>query len=91
MNDLDYFLNDLDYFLNVLDNLGHLLAFIFYIDSLTTEPRQELRYNVLSKIFSRDPVVAQQLINLTSTDEDAGSIPGLSHWVKDLVLQGAMV
>ena len=30
------------------------------------------------------PVVAQQAKNLTSTYEDAGLIPGLTQWVKDL-------
>ena len=30
------------------------------------------------------PVVAQQLTNLTSTQEDEGSLPGLAQW--DLVL-----
>ena len=31
------------------------------------------------------PAVAQQVTNPTSTHEDAGSIPGLAPWVKDLL------
>ena len=34
----------------------------------------------------RVPIVAQQVKNLTNVDEDAGLIPGLAHWVKDLAL-----
>ena len=32
------------------------------------------------------PVVAQWVTNPTSIHEDAGSVPGLTRWVKDLVL-----
>ena len=41
-------------------------------------------------IFLGVPVVAQQVENPTIIHEDVGSIPGLTHWVKDLVLPQAV-
>ena len=35
------------------------------------------------------PTVAQQVKNLSSIHEDAGLLPGLALWVKDLVLPQA--
>ena len=46
---------------------------------------------VLKKISFRVPVVAQQLMNLTSIRKDEDLIPGLAQRVKDLPLPCAMM
>ena len=51
-------------------------------------------YNLFFVLISRllgVSVVAQLLTNATSIHEDVGSIPGLTPWVKDLVLLRAAV
>ena len=37
------------------------------------------------------PIVAQQVKNPTSIHKDAGLIPGLAQWIKDLALLQAAV
>ena len=46
---------------------------------------------VAKKTYIGVPTVAQQVKNPTSIQEDAGSIPGLAQWIKDLALLQAMV
>ena len=41
------------------------------------------------KLTQGVPVVAQQVKNLTSIQEDAALIPGLTQWIKDPVLPQA--
>ena len=46
---------------------------------------------ILNKNSYGEPIVALWLTNPTSNLEVAGSIPGLAQWVKDPVLQWAVV
>ena len=48
--------------------------------------RRKKKYQHIKVCVVGVPVVAQQLMNPTSIHQDAGSIPDLSQWVKELLL-----
>ena len=47
---------------------------------------QKLGSGALIIVLVGVPIMAQQVKNPSSIHEDVGSIPGLTQWVKDLVL-----
>ena len=49
-------------------------------------PIQPYVLAALRRQYSGVPIVAQRLRNPTPIQEDVGLIPGLTQWVKDLVL-----
>ena len=78
--------------------LWHRLASVALILSLAWEPPYAVRAALkrkkkkkcdIKKEMVRSSVVAQQVKNPTSIREDVGSIPGLTQWVKELLLPQA--
>ena len=58
------------------ESYSHICIFLYMLHS--------------NKMFFGVPIVAQAEMNLTSIQEDTGSIPGLTQWVKDPVLLWAI-
>ena len=50
-----------------------------------------MEYSPIKKNEIVVPVMAQWLMSLTGIHDDAGLIPGLAQWIKDLALPRAVV
>ena len=53
---------------------------------MTEEETEHLKKSITSKNIVGVPFMAHRLMNPTRIHEDASLIPGLTQWVKDLVL-----